>query len=249
MTFFLFRMKIHLTDISSAECLPLIQKYQSQKNPKISSLTFETSHHYLTLISEEIANCKTEFKCSPPIRNMSNRNKLLQSMKSYEIYNISSSQMPSTIGTKCLIGGRNRGNFMEASNGISGSLQYGLSIFWTNFEKNMTMYDLNRYMSFHPAKLCGLEKNKGIIAVGYDADFCIWNPDETITICKEDILLNNKICPYIGKTLKGKVVATVVRGYTVYDGKNQTFDAPIGNVLLKKPSKRSCRTITFETAG
>lgn len=240
-------MKIHLTDISSAECLPIIQKYQSLKNPKISTLTFETSHHYLSLISEEITNCKTEFKCSPPIRNMNNRTKLMQSMKCYEIYNVSSSQMPCSIGTKCLIGGKNRGNFMEASNGIS-SLQFGLSLFWTNFENNMSLYDLNRYLSYNPAKLCGLEKNKGIIAVGYDADFCIWNPDESVTICKDDIFLKNKLCPYIGKTLKGKVCATVVRGYVVYDGKNQSFDAPIGNVLLKKPSKRSCKTITFETA-
>jgi allantoinase len=110
-------MKIHLTDLSSADSIPLIKKYNNQKTSKQSTLTMETSHHYLAVASEEIENGKTEFKCSPPIRSGKNRSKVWESMKAYEFYNVSSSHMPSSIKTKCLIGGRNRGNFIEAANG------------------------------------------------------------------------------------------------------------------------------------
>ena len=240
------KMKIHLTDLSSADSLPMIQKYRNTATQKMSSLSFETSNHYLALMSEEIGNGKTEFKCSPPIRNNNNRNNLWDAMKSYEIFNISSSHLPSSIKSKCLIGGKNRGNFVEASNGIA-SLQFSLPVFWTNCQKNnMTIHDVNRFLSYHPAKLCGLDKNKGRIQVGYDADFCIWNPDEEWTVTKDETLFKNKICPYYGKLLKGRVYATVLRGYFIYDADNPTFDEPVGNVLLKKPMIRSERAITFE---
>jgi len=240
------RMYIHLTDLSAADCLAPILKYQRQSSANSSSrLSVETSHHYLSLMSEEIGKGKTEFKCSPPIRNNNNRNRLWEAMKQYEIFNVSSSHLPSTIAAKCLIGGRNRGNFFEAANGIS-SLQFALPIFWTNCQRNnMTVYDLNRFLSYHPAKLCGLDQNKGRIQVGYDADFTIWDPEEEWTITKEEILFKNKICPYIGKVLKGRVYATVLRGFHVYDANDPVFDSPIGNCLMRKPTKRSERTIRF----
>lgn len=236
-----YKMKIHLTDLSSVDTLPLIQKYQNQVTPKMSTLSYETCHHYLSLMSEEIGNGKTEFKCSPPIRPNCNRNSLWEAMKSYEVFNVSSSHMPSSIKSKCLIGGKNRGNFVEASSGIS-SLQFALPIFWTSCQHhNMTLLDVHRFLCYHPAKLCALELNKSRIQIGYDADFCIWDPDEEWTVGKEDALFNSKICPYFGKTLKGRVYATVVRGYFVYDVNHPTFAEPIGNVLLKRPVRRSIR--------
>lgn len=49
------KMRIHLTDVSSAECLSLMQRYQGAATPKMSKLSFETSLHYLALMSEDIA--------------------------------------------------------------------------------------------------------------------------------------------------------------------------------------------------
>lgn len=96
--------------------------------------------------------------------------------------------------------------------GIS-SLQFGLPIFWTNCEPyGLNFYDINRLLSLNPAKLLNLDKNKGKIEIGYDADFCVWDPDAKFTITKDDIFYKNKICPYIGRTVKGKVQATIVRG-------------------------------------
>ncbi|KAL7028712.1 hypothetical protein ACKWTF_005970 [Chironomus riparius] len=240
------KMKIHLTDLSSSEFAPLIQKYRNQKTPKQSTLSVETSLHYLSLASEEIGSGMTEYKCSPPIRNGKNKRQLWDSMKMYDFFNISSSHLPSSIKTKCLIGGRNRGNFIEAANGIS-SLQFGLPIFWTECRKNrMSIHDVHQFMSCNPAKLCGFDKNKGKLKPGYDADFCIWDPDEEWTITKEATLFKNIISPYFGKTVVGRVYATVVRGYFVYDANrpNET-DEPIGTVVLKKPMKRSERAIRF----
>ena len=69
-----------------------------------------------------------------------------------------------------------------------------------------------------------MDKNKGKIQVGFDADFCVWDPDAKTTVLKDDILFKNKICPYIGKELKGKVCATIVRGYIVFDADDPGLD-------------------------
>ena len=242
-------MKIHLTDLSSSDSLVVAQKYRDTKTQKMSSLTVETSHHYLALSSEEIGNGKTEFKTSPPIRNYANQNIMWEAMKNYEIFNVSSSHQPVTIKSKCLIGGKNRGNFIEAGNGIA-SLQFGLSIFWTMCQKHsLSLIDVNRFLSLHPAKLTGLDQNKGKIQVGYDADFVIWDPDEEWMLTKEDALFKNKICPYFGKNMKGRVYATVVRGYFVFDVNHPNFDEPVGNVLLKKPTRRGDRIVNFQLDG
>lgn len=241
------KMKIHLTDISSFENMSLIQKYRCQKTPKQSSLSAETSHHYLSLSAEEIGNGKTEFKCMPPIRNSKNKRGLWDLMRAYEFNNVSSSHMPSSIGAKCLIGGKNRGNFIEAANGIA-SLQFGLSIFWTEcLKNNLSIHDLHRFMSRNPAQLCGLDANKGKLKVGYDADFCIWDPDEEWTITKEEALFKNKSSPYFGKTVKGRVYATAVRGMFVYDTNFPNLPKlTVGNVILNKPMSRAERAITWE---
>lgn len=239
------KMRIHLTDVSSAECLPLIQKYTGAATPKMSTLSFETSLHYLALMSEDIGNGRTEFKCTPPVRNNNNRSSLWDAMKSYEVFNVSSSHTPSSIKSKCLIGGKNRGNFFEATNGIA-SLQFGLPVFWTSCQQfNMSIVDVHRFLSSYPAKLVGLDTNKARIQVGYDADFCIWDPDEEWTVSDQEALFKNKICPYFGKTLKGRVYATVVRGFFVYDANNPRFEDPMGNVLLKKPQQRNQRSVTY----
>lgn len=238
------KLKIHLPNISSADSFQSIRKFRCD-NKKGKNLTTETCHHYLSFMSEEIPDGKTEFKSSPPIRNSGNKRKLWEAVKSYEIDMISSNHTPSNVGGKCLIYGKNRGNFCEAMDGIS-SIQFGLSAFWTNCEANgLNLYDVNRFLSLNPAKILDMDKNKGKIAVGFDADFCIWDPSAEFTVMKEDIMFKNKISPYIGKKLKGKVHATVVRGYIVYEAKDPTFDKPIGDILLKRNVRREQRTIQF----
>lgn len=241
------KMKIHLTDISCSEVFPLIRKYQNSMTAKMSKISFETSYNYLALNSEEIDKTRTEFKCLPPIRSLMNQSKLWESMRNYEYFNVSSCHMPCSMKSKCLISGKNRGNFIEASNGIA-SLQYGLPIFWTSCQKNeMTIFDVNRFMSLYPAKLCGLDKNKGRIQVGFDADFCIWDPEAEFMVDRETTLFKNKISPYFGKLLKGRVHATCVRGWFVYDANNpKTNHEAMGNVLLKNPIYKSQRVAKFD---
>lgn len=211
-----------------------------------AKLTVETCHHYLALNSENIPDASTEYKCAPPIRNEENRSQLWKAICNGDINLIVSDHSPSTPGVKMLTYGKNRGDFIKAWGGIS-SVQFGLSLFWTNCQPyNLTIKDLVRLLCYEPAKLCGIDKQKSRIAEGYDADFCVWDPDSEFTVTPDIIHFQNKANPYMGRKLKGLVHATILRGHVIYRDNEKFKNQPLGNLLMKKCDTKKVVNVTFD---
>jgi allantoinase len=84
-------------------------------------------------------------------------------------------------------------------------------------------------MSAAPAKLAGLDDRKGRIAAGFDADFVVWDPDAEWTVDAATLQQRHKLTPYAGRTLRGRVRATYVRGACAWDG--SSAGAPAGRLL------------------
>uniref|UniRef100_A0A1L8DXS6 allantoinase n=1 Tax=Nyssomyia neivai TaxID=330878 RepID=A0A1L8DXS6_9DIPT len=229
-----YNVRTHIVHLSSAQSLPMINAARMNG----ARLTVETCHHYLTLSAEEVPDAHTEYKCAPPIRSVENRQKLWDALRAGEIDMVVSDHSPSTPGIKLLTYGKTRGDFMRAWGGIS-SVQFGLSLFWTHCQsEGFTLVDLNRLLCQEPAKLIGIDGYKGRIAVGYDADFCVWDPDAAFSITPDIIHFQNKANPYMNKIVRGKVHATILRGQIVFrDG--ERFTKPMGKLILKKTIKRA----------
>ncbi|XP_032597208.1 allantoinase [Drosophila grimshawi] len=238
--------RFHIMNLSCAEALPLLA--DCRRRGAGAQLSAETCPHYLALCAEEVPDCGTEFKTWPPIRERSNQTGLWQALHQPDdgLLMIASDHSAATPGARCLTYGRGRGNFMNAWPGIS-SLQLSLPIVWTRsrqYEENkeqkpLSLADVHRLMCWQPAELCGLSRFKGRIAEGYDADFCIWNPDEQFTVTAEELYTASKTTatPYAGQRLNGVVHATVVRGLHVYQ-QYEGFGQPLGKVLLRKSSRK-----------
>lgn len=74
------------------------------------------------------------------------------------------------------------GDFLTAWGGIS-SLQFGLSLLWTQARmRQFDLQDVVRVLCSEPAKLCRLDDRKGSLRVGMDADFVIWDPEQTTEV-------------------------------------------------------------------
>ena len=173
-------------------------------------ITAETCPHYLTFSAEEIPDGATQYKCCPPIREAENRELLWQGLRDGAIDLVVSDHSPSTIDLKRL----DTGDFGEAWGGIA-SLQLGLPAVWTGArERGFTLVDVARWMSQAPAAQTGLP-NKGRIELGYDADFCVFAPDETFVVDVETLQHKNAITPYDGRTLAGVVRSTWLRGVPI----------------------------------
>jgi allantoinase len=176
----------------------------------------ETCPHYLTLTAEEIPDGATAYKCCPPIREAANRELLWAGLLDGTIDCIVSDHSPSTLDLKDL----ENGDFAVAWGGVS-SLQLGLSLIWTEARhRGIALEQVLSWMAAKPAQLAGL-RNKGQLALGYDADLSVFAPDEGYVVDASKLRHKNPITPYDGKALSGVVRQTYLRG-TLIDGRTPT---------------------------
>jgi allantoinase len=66
-------------------------------------------------------------------------------------------------------------------------------------------------MAERPARLAGLAA-KGRIAPGYDADFCLFAPEESFIVDPGLLQHRHPVTPYAGRTLTGVVRGAMLRG-------------------------------------
>jgi allantoinase len=171
------------------------------------AVSAETCPHYLTLAAEEIADGATAAKCSPPVREAANRELLWGGLRDGILDLVVSDHSPCTAAMKEL----GSGDFGAAWGGIS-SLQLSLPLVWTAaLSRGFSLSDVTRWMSSRPAQLAGL-RGKGRIAVGYDADFCVFAPEESFVVDPARIHHRHPVTPYAGRTLAGVVRGTILRG-------------------------------------
>ncbi|CAL8072824.1 unnamed protein product [Orchesella dallaii] len=215
-------VRCHIVHLSTAKALPILSKLKEDGFP----ITVETCPHYLTLNPQEISDRQTQYKCCPPIRDTENQNKLWNGLKTGVIDMIVSDHSPCTVDLKQ----PGKKDFMEAWGGIS-SVQFGLPIIWSQAEsRGFDIPTLSRWMSEEPARLAGMSNVKGKLEINYNADIVIWNDEKTFEVTEDIVLHRNKITPYKGKTLKGKVLATILRGQLVYEDGN--FSNINGRLLI-----------------
>ncbi|XP_014216348.2 uncharacterized protein LOC106645092 [Copidosoma floridanum] len=219
-----YKYPCHVVHLSAAEGLDLIKIAKDEQRLPI---TVETCNHYLHLTAEEIPRSATQFKCNPPIRDKTNREKLWSGLKDGTLDLVGSDHSPCPEDLKL------NHDFLQAWGGIS-SLQFSLPLFWTEARnRGFGLPDVARLMCSAPAQLCGLGGTKGRLEPGLDADFVVWDPERTIEIQPSGIFHKHKLTPYLGEKLFGKVFATIVRGNFVY--KNGEFsEKPLGKLLLQE---------------
>jgi allantoinase len=141
---------------------------------------------------------------------------------------IVSDHSPSPPSMKC----QKTGDFFKAWGGIS-SLQLGLPVIWTKLRtRNNSLETLVRWMCSEPARFIGLEKQKGAIAPGYDADMVIWDPEKRFVVRPKMLHHRHKLTPYLNAPLRGEVQATFLRGEMIYD--HGRFPGAPHGVLLRR---------------
>jgi allantoinase len=203
-----FNCRVHVVHLSAGSALKDLEAARAESLP----VTVETCQHYLYFSAEHISDGRTDLKCAPPIRGAVNQALLWEALRCQEIDMIATDHSPCPPELKCT----DSGDFRAAWGGII-SLSVSLPAIWTAArDRGFHITDLVRWMSEKPATLAGLRATKGSISPGQDADLVVFDPDATFEVSADDLPSRHKLSPYIGETLIGRVLTTIVRGEVVY---------------------------------
>ena len=215
--------RVHIVHLAAPEALEIIASAREEGLP----ITVETCPHYLTFAAEDIADGATQYKCAPPIRERVRRELLWDALRQGTIQMVVSDHSPCPPVMKQ----PDSGDFLAAWGGIA-SLQLGLRAVWTGVAtRGFTLVDVAKWMSAGPAELAGMTARKGAIAAGRDADIVAFDADALGVVDAEKLEHRHKVTPYDGMQLRGRVVATYLRGAKIYE--NGEFADASGKLLRR----------------
>ena len=114
-----------------------------------------------------------------------------------------------------------KGGIWNASPGCPG-LETFLPVLLTegHHKRGMPLERVVEVSATAPARLMGLGKSKGSIAVGYDADLTFVDLDETWRLERDDLVSSAGYSIYEGWNFRGAIVHAMSRGFMVLRDKS-----------------------------
>jgi len=195
---------IHTSCRKSAEA---IERYQADG----SLIRGETCTHYTTLtgdLHEELGNLP---RIAPPLRSDDDIDALFDALRRDVLHVVSTDHVAQTREAK------ENSEWWEGPFGANG-LQVSLPVFHDEAvnERDLSYTLLTQVMSRNPAETFGLA-DKGTLDPGTDADIVLFDPDAEYTITAADNASKADYSIYEGRTVRGRVDATLVRGEVVVE--------------------------------
>lgn len=219
--------RVHCQHLSSAGSVQLLREAKARG----ISVSGEACPHHFTLTDSAIAGSAkfwsgdgagmfgynagssdrpawpaydTFFKMNPPLRTAKDREAILQGIADGTIEILASDHAPHCDFEKEV-------EFDYAPFGITGlETELALSLMQLVHSKKLKLNDLIARFTTGPARLLGLDK--GTLSVGVDADVTIFDPELEWSFDKSGTASKSVNSPFYGWRLKGKAVATLVRG-------------------------------------
>jgi len=222
---------LHVVHTSSARGVELIRQ---AADAGLCDVTCETCPHYLFLSEEDVEELGAPAKCSPPLRSNEERERLLGEVVAGRVDTIGSDHSPSPPDMKTEstgYGGASR-DFFAVWGGVSGIQTTLRSLLTLGLPPSL----VGRLLSSNVAARFRLP-GKGGIRVGVDADLALVDLSSATALKADELLYRHRMSPFIGRTLKGAVRRTLVRGRTVAaDG--AVVGEPSGRFLRPTPLPR-----------
>ena len=175
-------------------------------------MTGETCPHYLTLTDQDMERLGAPAKCAPPLRSAEEVERLWSQVFDGGIELIASDHSPAPASMK------QSGDFFNVWGGIAG-VQSTRSILLSR-EPPLHLGRVAQMTASNVANRFSIT-NKGQLAVGFDADLALIDLASSYKLAKEQLLDRHRLSPYVGRSFRGIVRRTMVRGETVFqDGKS-----------------------------
>ncbi len=201
--------RLHVCHLSTAGAVDVVRWAKARG----LDVTAEVTPHHLLLTEQLVAGYDSRYKVNPPLRRDEDVVAVREGLADGTIDIVATDHAPHPVEAKDC-------EWDAAANGMVG-LESALSVVHAAMvETGMLGWDdIARVMSRVPAQIGRLAGYENGIAVGAPAEFTLYDPNAHRVFGTELLRGKGVNTPYLGRTLPGRVVATIHRGYaTVLDG-------------------------------
>ncbi|MEO6457554.1 MAG: allantoinase [Chloroflexia bacterium] len=215
------RCRLHIVHVSTGRGVAMVAEAKARG----VDVSCETCPHYLVLTEEDVERLGAIAKCATPIRTLDEQNALWSQLADGTLPMVASDHSPSPADMKT------GADFFKVWGGISGC-QSLLSLLLTDgySERKLPLSTIARVTSEYVAERFDFAPQKGRIEIGADADMALLDLGSAYQLEAEDLFYRHKHSPYLRRSMKAKIVRTIVRGTTVFlEGK--LASTPVGKLV------------------
>lgn len=194
------KVHYHVCHISTKESVELVRRAKR----KGYNVTAEATPHHLILNMNDIRKPYALYKVNPPLRAAEDQIELLKGIQDGTIDIIATDHAPHTEKEKLQ-------DFMKAPFGLTG-MELAFPALYTNLvqEGIISLEELIAKLTIKPATLFKLDS--GRLRVGVQADLTVIDLGMTKPVLAEELVSKGKNTPFIGETLTGWPILTMVAG-------------------------------------
>jgi dihydroorotase len=195
---------VHFQHLSAADSVRLVRQAKQEGLP----ITAEATPAHLLLTDERLVGFDQNLKVNPPLRSGEDREVLVAALADGTIDCVGTDHAPHAPQEKEV-------PIEDASFGSTG-LETAFAALHTGLvlTGELPLGRLVEAMSGAPCRVLGLEEPR--LAIGAPADFCVVDLEETWTVTPAELSGRSRNCAFLGETLTGRVLLTVVDGARRY---------------------------------
>jgi dihydroorotase len=201
--------RLHICHLSSARSVELVRRAKAEG----IRVTAEVTPHHLVFTDDDLVTYDTNLKVNPPLRSPEDRDALRAGVADGTIDAIATDHAPHAVEEK-------EAEFDRSPPGTIG-LETALAAVLTELVEPgiLTMTRALDALSTTPARILGAAEHGGPVGPGRPANLVVFDP-RVEWVVEAPFVSKSRNSAFLGRTLRGKVVHTVLRGeLTVTNGK------------------------------
>jgi allantoinase len=216
--------RLHFVHISTPAAARLIAAARAAGD----DVSVETCPHYLGLDESDLQRLGPLGKCAPPLRDAQQVDGLWQALLDGAIDWIASDHSP------CPPSMKDTDDIWAAWGGLGG-VQTLLPVLLTEgvHARGLSLPRLVSLTAGNPSRRLGLYPRKGALEIGSDADLALVDLDKTWTLERSDLRTRWPSNPFVGRTFRGQVAATLVRGTVVWRNDGVRVQPGFGRLIAR----------------
>jgi dihydropyrimidinase/allantoinase len=217
--------RLHIAHVTSALTVEVLRRFQGS-----SDFTAETCPHYLSFTEEDVARVGVSARINPPVRHEVDRVALWEALADGTLAHVTTDHAAFAPEEKAA----KEGDFLTAPPGHPGLETLVPTLLDAVAAGRMPMQQASALLSGNAAARFRLP-SKGRLAAGADADMIIVDMGGETHITEATLLTNARAISRLtdGRRYKGRILRTILRGATVWDG--AAISAPPGTGRFVTP--------------